>query len=173
MPDELTTPSAIFAHLCKVKLDKLSVEDPELQQFLKLTKISPFKSEWIMLNTIAAHERWPMLDNIFETQKWYNLKSVGKSSSRKYNVNIETIVSALHKHGAPRSIIEDFLKRMDDSDKALYLGKRYECHSFVVDTLSSRRDRVGLMEYKSSIINQSDWVHVIDKALLSDKKWVN
>lgn len=71
-------------------------------------------------------------------------------------INAELIVETLHKHEAPRKVLEEFLPFVSDSDISLTMGKQYGCHRFVLDTLLSQRDRLAFLEYKEKLAPQSE-----------------
>lgn len=78
----------------------------------------------------------------------------------------ELFITTLEKHGAPQSVLQDFLATLDDAELSLEIGKKVKCHKFVIDFYIKQRDRLGLLAYKSVIPTQSQDYFYLENAIV-------
>lgn len=65
-------------------------------------------------------------------------------------------MNTLHKHQAPKKVLEDFLTCMVGVEKSIFLAKKWNCHRFVIDTYVNQKDRIALINYITDLNTQSE-----------------
>ncbi|XP_022915154.1 vacuolar protein sorting-associated protein 16B [Onthophagus taurus] len=153
---------------CLLNLFKENVQNKVSSQDIVLycnsLKIDTIQQHWIKINVLVTSDLWEKLLQEFVKPNAF-MKKI------KCDVDVDTLVTALHQHGAPKHILCQFLQGMSDADRGMHLGKKYQCHKFVIEKLVENRDREALIEYKKCIPAQSEEYFYLEKELLSDKKW--
>ena len=82
-------------------------------------------------------------------------------------MGLDTLVLTLQKHDSPKKIILNFLICMSDNEEALELGKRTQCHMFVINKLVENRDRNALIKYGNHLPKDSEDLEHLNRALQS------
>lgn len=169
-------------------------DDYQLAEFRTAMKVDDFLFEWVQLEVLARLGMWKKLLESFikpvsenspqvntlvypfklskssisiryrpynksNFQNWFTKKNTLKSV-----IKAESILACLHKHQAPKRILQDFLICFDDVDRALILARKMKVYRFVVDQYVTQRDKSALMEYKSSIPPQTEDYYYADNA---------
>lgn len=144
-------------------------DDSRILEFRSDMKIGDFQFEWIYLNILSTLSMWKKLTDVFIKPNWLT-----KKSSLKSVIDLELILTTLHKHDAPRKVLEDFLTCMVDTERSIALAKRWQCHRFIIDSYINQRDRTALINYTNSLNTQSeDYFYAKNALKNTDKKWKN
>ncbi|XP_060515768.1 spermatogenesis-defective protein 39 homolog [Cylas formicarius] len=157
-----------LAKLCKSEISSQNYLE-KLQEFKKNFKIDDFTFEWVLMNCLASMKLWSHLSDAFIKTNWLTKKNVLKTV-----INSDVLFHGLSRHNPPKDVLEQYLSCISDTDKALFLAQKFQCHNFVILHYVSQRDRVALTNYKEKILPQTTEYFLIESSLQStDKKWKN
>ncbi|XP_050497174.1 spermatogenesis-defective protein 39 homolog isoform X3 [Diabrotica virgifera virgifera] len=163
-----------LAVLCKKEWDVNKNAVEVIFEFKKRLKIDDFAFEWTVMNVLASKGMWPQLNDFFMKPNWLT-----KKHSLKTVIPTELFVYGLSKHNPPKDVLEQYLPYINNTERSLLLAQKLNCHKFVIQHYINQRDRVGLINYKASLIAnkltpQNPEYFMIENALQStDKKWKN
>ncbi|CAH0555201.1 unnamed protein product [Brassicogethes aeneus] len=149
-----------LAVLCKIEWTKNKNNNEKVMAFKKLLRIDDFIFEWTILNVLASMELWPQINNLFIKPNWLTKKHTFKSI-----INPELFVYCIGKHNPSKDILEQYLNFISDSETSLHLGKKLNCHKFVIQHFINQKDRNSLVNYRSKIPPQIEEYFLIEQAL--------
>ncbi|XP_008554787.1 spermatogenesis-defective protein 39 homolog [Microplitis demolitor] len=123
--------------------------------------ITPRQYQKTVLKTRVSVQAWDDVNNILLSKGWLG------SEKLQSNLPIEDILKILHQGQAPTSVIEKYLKYVDNMRNRLQLAKNYGCAKAVVEILGLLGDRTALLEYKDTLTLQSEAHFLAEKTLAS------
>ncbi|KAG8034936.1 hypothetical protein G9C98_008012 [Cotesia typhae] len=123
--------------------------------------VTPRQYQKTVLKTRVSVQAWDDVNNILLSKGWLGSEKLQSS------LPIEDILKILHQGQAPTTIIEKFLKYVDNMRNRLQLAKNYGCNRAVVEILGLLGDRTSLLEYKDTLSPQSDAYFLAEKTLSS------
>ncbi|XP_025405520.1 spermatogenesis-defective protein 39 homolog [Sipha flava] len=130
--------------------------------------LSSKQLEATLLITFCQLQNWLHVDDMFVNKNWLGKDKLALS------LPIGETVKLLHHNGAPSSSLTRYLKLIKDSDERLELAKKFNCHHIIIDDFSSKKDRRGLLVYKSMLQKQTESYFYADTILKSPNiKWKN
>ena len=128
--------------------------------------ISPRLYQKVTLQVKAADGGWDDIDRLLLT------KGILGNKKLQTHLYIEDILKVLYEHNAPGTILEKYLKFIDNLEKRLELAKKLSCHTIVIDIFVQQGDRMVLMDYKAKLQPQSEEYFYAESALrLPHVKW--
>ncbi|KAL0101100.1 hypothetical protein PUN28_018747 [Cardiocondyla obscurior] len=130
--------------------------------------ISPRLYQKINLQVKAASGKWDDIDRLLLT------KGLLGNIKLQTHLHTEDILRILYKYNAPHTVLEKYLKFIDNLEKRLELAKKLSCHTIVIDIFVQQGDRAILMDYKTRLQPQSEEYFYAEGALrLPHIKWKN
>jgi len=128
--------------------------------------ISPRLYQKVTLQVKAACGGWEDIDRLLLT------KGLLGNTKLQTHLYTEDILKVLHKYNAPHSVLEKYLKFIDNLQKRLELAQKLSCHTIVIDIFVQQGDRAILMDYKAKLQPQSEEYFYAESALrLPHIKW--
>ncbi|XP_066261341.1 spermatogenesis-defective protein 39 homolog [Euwallacea similis] len=138
-------------------------------EFKKIFKIDEMAYDWTLLNVLASMTLWMHINDMFLKNNWLNKKRVLKTS-----ISPGVFLLGLSRHNPPKDVLETFLSCISDIEKALEIANKLQCHTFIIQSYVSQKDRLALLTYKEKVPFQSSDYCLIDSALqCSIKQWKN
>lgn len=123
---------------------------------------------WTALTALTQIRHWREIESLFQSKSW-----LGKAKLRCC-IGFDRAVEVLVTMKAPPEMFEKYLQLVDDTEKRLALAKRYKCHSVVINTLVSLRDRQQLVRYRGELVPQTVPYLKVQEALNAAAiKWKN
>lgn len=107
--------------------------------------ISPKLYQKVTLQVKAACGGWDDIDRLLLT------KGMLGNTKLQTCLYIEDILKILHKYNASGTVLEKYLKFVDNLEKRLELAKKFSCHTIVIDIFVQQGDRIVLMDYKAKL----------------------
>ncbi|XP_018395330.1 PREDICTED: spermatogenesis-defective protein 39 homolog isoform X3 [Cyphomyrmex costatus] len=130
--------------------------------------ISPRLYEKVTLQVKAACGGWDDIDRLLLT------KGILGNTKLQTHLYTEDVLKILYKYNAPHTVLEKYLKFIDNLEKRLELAKKLSCHTIVIDIFVQQGDRAVLMDYKAKLQPQSEDYFYAESALhLPNIKWKN
>nr|XP_034174101.1 spermatogenesis-defective protein 39 homolog isoform X2 [Osmia lignaria] len=130
--------------------------------------ISPRQYQKVALEVRTSAGEWDDIDKLLLTKGWLNSKKL------QIHLPIEDILKILQKSKAPSSVLEKYLKYVDNIERRLELARNMHCFRIAIDILVQQADRATLMEYKTKLQPQSEEYFYAESALrLPSVKWKN
>jgi len=130
--------------------------------------LSAKQIEATLLITFCQLQNWVHVDEMFVNKNW-----LGKDKLA-LTLPVGETVKLLHNNGAPSSSLTRYIKMIKDSDERLELAKKFNCHHIIIDDFASKKDRRGLLVYKTVLQKQTESYYYADTILRSPNiKWKN
>ncbi|XP_050425287.1 spermatogenesis-defective protein 39 homolog [Adelges cooleyi] len=159
----LTSVVSLVAQNCKEKQDINSC-----RLLASEFNLSAKQLEASLLITFCQLQNWIQIDDIFINKNWLGKNNLAIS------LPIGKTVKLLHNNGAPSSSLTRYLKMIKDSEERLELAKKFHCHHIIIDDFASKKDRRGLLVYRTILQKQTESYFYADTILKSPIiKWKN
>ncbi|XP_026811062.1 spermatogenesis-defective protein 39 homolog [Rhopalosiphum maidis] len=130
--------------------------------------LSTKQLEATLLMTFCQLQNWILVDDMLLNKNWLGKDKLALS------LPIGETVKLLYNNGAPSSSLTRYIKMIKDSDERLELAKKFNCHHIIIDDFASKKDRRGLLVYKTTLQKQSESYYYADVILKSpNMKWKN
>ncbi|KAL4121359.1 hypothetical protein QTP88_013887 [Uroleucon formosanum] len=130
--------------------------------------LSAKQLEATLLMTFCQLQNWILVDDMLLNKNWLGKDKLALS------LPIGETVKLLHNNGAPSSSLTRYIKMIKDSDERLELAKKFNCHHIIIDDFAFKKDRRGLLVYKTTLQKQSESYYYADVILKSpNMKWKN
>ncbi|CAH1708840.1 spermatogenesis-defective protein 39 homolog [Aphis gossypii] len=130
--------------------------------------LSTKQLEATLLITFCQLQNWILVDDMLLNKNWLGKDKLALS------LPIGETVKLLHNNGAPSSSLTRYIKMIKDSDERLELAKKFNCHHIIIDDFALKKDRRGLLVYKTTLQKQSESYYYADVILKNPSmKWKN
>ncbi|XP_030748845.1 spermatogenesis-defective protein 39 homolog [Sitophilus oryzae] len=148
-----------LVELCKAQPSTAKgMED--ILEFKKYFRIDDFTFDWTITNVFCTMKLWSNLKDYFIKSNWLT-----KKNSLKTSISAEAFLELLHKHDAPKEVLEQVLGCFSDSERALYFANLYKCHTFIIQYYVQQKDRQALIHYREKIVPYTPEYYLIDISL--------
>ncbi|XP_050307789.1 spermatogenesis-defective protein 39 homolog [Anthonomus grandis grandis] len=156
-----------FADLCNKEMSN-NEGLSNLRLFQKTYKIDNDTFDWVLLNVLASLKLWAKIVDIFiKNSRFTNKQTINSELSA------ELFLIGLNRHKPPKTLLENLLKCLSDSEKAFMLATKLQCHNYIIQYYITRKDRQCLIQYRDKVEAQSSDYFLIEGALKSSDNWKN
>uniref|UniRef100_A0A8C5QNH8 Spermatogenesis-defective protein 39 homolog n=1 Tax=Leptobrachium leishanense TaxID=445787 RepID=A0A8C5QNH8_9ANUR len=113
------------------------------------------------LGALAKIKAWSDIDALFTTKNWLGY------TKKRAPMGFNRVVEILHKNGAPSTVLQDYVRLIEDVETRIALSSKYKCHDVVIDTYKDLKDRQQLMVYRCKVERGSPEEDKIDMILIN------
>ncbi|XP_011310891.1 spermatogenesis-defective protein 39 homolog [Fopius arisanus] len=131
------------------------------EMLLHQHEITPRQYQKVALESRVAVKAWEDIHNLLLSKGWMG------SEKLQTNLPIEDILKILHKGEAPTAVLDKFLRYVDPVERRLHLAKAFSCPKTVIEILGTQGDRTSLLEYRDTLIPQSEAFFLAKRTLSS------
>ncbi|KAF7993157.1 hypothetical protein HCN44_005938 [Aphidius gifuensis] len=144
-------------------------------------EITPRQYQKIALQSRISAQAWGDIDILLLSKGWLG------SQKLQTNLPIEDVLKILHNGQAPSAVLDKFLKYVDNTDRRLQLARALSCSKVIIEVtsclinsfyvayyliyvlkiLASQGDRASLLEYKDTLVPNSESYFLAEKTLSS------
>ncbi|XP_063976175.1 spermatogenesis-defective protein 39 homolog [Diachasmimorpha longicaudata] len=124
-------------------------------------EISPRQYQKVALEARVGVKAWEDVDGLLLSKGWLG------SHKLQTNLPIEDVLKILNKGEAPTAVLDKFLRYVDSVERRLHLAKFFSCPKTVIEILGTQGDRTSLLEYRDTLVPQSEAFFLAERTLSS------